>query len=399
MGVTATETKGELDDERAECGSARGGMDDEIARALAGDQAMRSAARLLVECVKEDQRLARFVNSVDAAAFERQVGELMRQAFNGADWPMVKVKRPLVAEHLPGILEAIWEVMNGPLPLGEDTLVAAFARLTKAAAEGKCDRRISNFFEGIRDLLFVAHSPRAKAPVLRSGLVRTSSVGSIQSVVGLWQCSQNNLCIVSEDICTSISGKRNTVAVAGGAVQMDGWKVTQATPTQVKWEKAGQGMTWTRFTTPKDIEPLVGVWKNSDDLICVVAEGECHFTPKGSPPLKLQDGYLVLNGWAAVSITDRQVCWVKKGEKDNKMDWNRIREVGEVEALNGKWSTSDGHQCQVVNGTATFLDMSSTTRLSMTEGLPSLNSWRAVAVKKETVVWKKGTKTLVWTRI
>merc|ERR1712232_1056142 len=164
---------------------------------------------------------------------------------------------------------------------------------------------------------------------------------------------------------------------------------------------------WSRLNSAKDVTALVGVWKNSDNLMCTVANGECNFHPRGSPTLVVKDGVLSLNGWVAVAITSKAVSWQRSGQS---MQWQRIVRGEDIPGLNGSWKTSDGLICNVKSGTCTFHDppgqgqsvancpVKGSVALAMRDGLPVLNAWRAVAIRAQGVSWRKGDKSLEWSR-
>mmetsp|Transcript_173282 Transcript_173282/g.550109 ORF Transcript_173282/g.550109 Transcript_173282/m.550109 type:complete len:665 (+) Transcript_173282:111-2105(+) len=470
------------DDEGAEHGSHGDGQDDEIATALAGDSALRIATGILCDMVREDASLERFVASNDPAALERQMHEFLKTAFDGADWPGIKVTRSLVEQHFPEFVQALWDTMKGPLPLGEDTFLSALEKLTTNSPSGR-ESRVARFFEAIRDVLFttlpstgsrVGRATTRKAPApptvgalagkwrdgggvlcsvagdlctfdgkdvqqitvgdglpcLRGWIatsvtpkrvewraqggtkmewIKEASVGSnggypqahdIKVMEGLWQSSQGRLCAVWQGNCTCTTGASGPLtSQAGGAIELNGWKTTSVTPTEVKWDRSGQSMWWSRFASPKDVTALVGVWKNTDGLVCTVAEGQCNFIPKGSPALVLKDGVLSLNGWNVTAITEKKVSWMKSGQSTkNSMEWDRIEQVDDIEGLGGSWSTSDGLQCDVEGAVCSFRAPANTIRLTMKDGLPALNAWRAVAIRGQSISWRKAGKELEWKR-
>jgi len=445
-----------------------------LARALEGEDSLRSTAAILCEFFQAEPALERFVSSLDPAALEQQVQTLMKGVFDGADWPGINVERSLVESHFPSVRAALWDTMRGPLPLGEDTLVAALEKLSEQTGSSQ-DPRLASFFEAIRDLIFFSSTPVrrniSKGPVkvtiealtgrwkssdgqlhvvtgktctfpgndtkslstengaiVMNGWTVTSmtgkavvwqksgkkmewrreqskpkdsvaerpSPGEISRVPdGLWQNSEGVLCTVHQGACTSLTRGSQAITSQNGVAVLDGWRVVSVSPASVKWERSGHRMEWCRYENVRDVIALVGVWKNSDGLMCIVAEGECNFIPRGAPGLTLKDGILSLNDWVATAITEKEVSWQKFSQS---MRWERIERIEEIQALNGAWKTSDGLSCNVKAGSCTFLNPAGTHSLAMKDGLPALNAWQAVAIRAQSVSWRRGSKTLEWQR-
>jgi len=158
----------------------------------------------------------------------------------------------------------------------------------------------------------------SSVPAAESNSAPQESIG----LIGVWQTTDGLTCTVAGGTCTFVKQGACAIALSDGQHVLNGWKATEITADNVKWEKFGRSMQWNRVQAAKDIVEIAGTWKNTDGLTCDVADGLCTFAGRPSIELIMQSGLVTLNGWSAIAIRSTSVTWQKLGRT---MEWERLQ--------------------------------------------------------------------------
>lgn len=363
----------------AERASTQGDLDDDLAHS--GKDSIKATALFIVDKMIHEPSLASWAGLIDSGLLEAELHKLLSGVFEGSEWPPLGRKRyfSIVDAHFSDIMESLGDAIRGPMPLGEDPVTYAVAKIAAAEPE-KVDERIERFFEALRDLVF-AGGGSSKAP-------------SLKALAGTWRNSDGLLCIVADDKCTFNSKITSTITVENGALVLNSWECTSVTPKSVMWQKANKTMEWLRAEAPKAKVPN-GVWLSSENNICTVEETVATSTTSKASSFGTLDGMPTLNGWRASSVSPKKIEWVKNGKR---MEWKLLEDAKEVPVLNGTWKNDAGLVCTVQDGQCKF-NNKGTYPLGMTDGILTLNSWRATAIMTDTVHWQKGDAKMRWARL
>lgn len=144
------------------------------------------------------------------------------------------------------------------------------------------------------------------------------------------------------------------------------------------------------------LQPLNGVWQNSEGLMCTVWDGRCTFVARGSFGIEVTDGVPSLNGWRGVKWNNQVVRWEKGAQKT---EWNRIKKLDEVEALTGLWKDSAGSVYLIFGGKCTSPGREGEAALELREGQVLLNGWAAGAITARQLCWHRGGESAEWSRV
>lgn len=204
-------------------------------------------------------------------------------------------------------------------------------------------------------------------------------------------------CIVQGQNCNFARRGDYQILLKDGIIGLNGWQAVSVKESAVDWQKANQKMAWHRISDPKDaVDALNGVWRTSDNLICIVIAGSVNFICRGDYQIAFQNDFFTLNGWSACGILADTVRWQKAAQK---MEWQRCKDPKDVKALEGTWKNSDGLTCTVADGVCTFSSRPTGHTLAIQDGLLNLNGWTSTNVMRTSAKWRKADKIMEWMRI
>jgi len=126
-------------------------IDDSLLVEVAvGEEALVATADLVYQRLRHDKNLMRFMNDSNLRQLASQLRLLLTGVFEEETWPTMQVSPDLIKGGVEGLADVLAEVLQEPLPLGEDPLVAAMHILNK---ERRGDPRVMNFFEQVRSMV------------------------------------------------------------------------------------------------------------------------------------------------------------------------------------------------------------------------------------------------------
>lgn len=115
-----------------------------------GEEALAAAADGLYKSLKADSRLAEFFGEN-----VEELGEILRSflepAFDGG-FPDIDIADDIFTTSLDGLVDVILEALERPLPLDEDSLVAALRLVSEEFSE---DERVTVIFDQLRQAVSV----------------------------------------------------------------------------------------------------------------------------------------------------------------------------------------------------------------------------------------------------
>lgn len=124
--------------------------DSLLVEVVLGEEALVATADLVYQRLRKDKNLMRFMTDSNLRQLASQLRLLLTGVFEEEAWPTMQVSPDLIQGGVEGLADVLAEVLQEPLPLGEDPLVAAMHILNK---ERRGDPRVMNFFERVRSMV------------------------------------------------------------------------------------------------------------------------------------------------------------------------------------------------------------------------------------------------------
>ena len=114
---------------------------------IKGDDALVSAADLIFQAMRSDDRLQSQFATVDLPTLALNLRTFLSSAFEGGEWPEIRPTDAISNELCGELFGVLMEVFAQPLSLGEDPMICGMEALNTTFSG---DPRVVGFFDHIR---------------------------------------------------------------------------------------------------------------------------------------------------------------------------------------------------------------------------------------------------------